>query len=69
VQKNDWRAVGWASLGVCNIQEPALMCFSGPNEVCVPGLIAGSGADLIRLACAGDGDGPGCSADKAASRG
>jgi hypothetical protein len=43
VQKNDRRTIGWASLSVSDIEEAGIaICFSDPNDVFVPGLIAGT---------------------------
>jgi len=54
VKKNDGWAVGWARFRVSDIEEPspASICFSGPNDVFVPGLIAGRTVGLAVPDCA-----------------
>ena len=41
MQKNDRRPIGRTRFGVSNVQKPASICFSGANDVCVPGLVPG----------------------------
>ena len=52
MKKYDRRTTAWTHFGVSNIKSPASICFRGPNDLFVPGLIGGRLAGFVLPVCA-----------------